>query len=176
MVEFLKSLSGENLVWLTGTVAVILTTLIQSLSKKFKPWSWLARKFGEAMNFSMMEKFEFLDNKISEYEKSTDQKYQELKDQDQKHYEELKRRDDEQDEKRQLRIALDSRRRILRASDEIRQGVKHSEEFFNDILDDMTLYDNYCDENPKFKNHRAVSAEETIRKAHRHCIDHNDFL
>ena len=128
------------------------------------------------MNSSMMEKFESLDKKISEYEKSTDQKYQELKEQDQKHYEELKRRDDEQDEKRQLRIALDSRRRILRASDEIRQGVKHSEEFFNDILDDMTLYDNYCDENPKFKNHRAVSAEETIRKAHRHCIDHNDFL
>lgn len=176
MIEYLKSLSPETLTWLAGVVAVVLTTLVQGLSKKFKPWSWLARKFGEAMNASMNEKFDALDKKIIDHEKLADQRYQELKKQDEVHYQELKKRNEEQDEKTQHQLALDARRRILRASDEIRQGIKHSEEFFNDVLDDMTLYDNYCEDHPKFKNHRAVSAEETIRKAQRHCIDNNDFL
>ena len=47
--------------------------------------------------------------------------------------------------------AVNARVRILRASDEIRHGVKHSKEYFDQICDDITLYENYCRNNKDFK-------------------------
>lgn len=72
--------------------------------------------------------------------------------------------------------ALDARRRILRFADECIRGEKHSEEYFNDILDDITMYTNHCDRNPGFKNAKCALSIEIIENAYRHCVEENDFL
>ena len=48
--------------------------------------------------------------------------------------------------------AASQRYRILRFYDEVCDGCKHSESHFEDILDDIDDYENYCDSHPKFKN------------------------
>ena len=45
------------------------------------------------------------------------------------------------DEEREAKAA---RRRILRADDELRMDVKHSKDFFEDILRDIDFYETYA--------------------------------
>ena len=48
--------------------------------------------------------------------------------------------------------ATDARYRILRFDDEIRHHVKHTEEHFNQIMDDIDEYERYCSAHPNYKN------------------------
>ena len=72
--------------------------------------------------------------------------------------------------------AINCRIRILRFSDEIRRGVRHSQESFDQTLSDITKYKKYCEEHPDFENEKTVMANERIKKAYDKCMDDNDFL
>lgn len=147
-------LEAQDLVWLSGVIAAAIATVIQGASKKYKPWSWLARKFGSAMNKDMLDKLDTLSTKVDQLEK----------------------RDAEQDEAQSEEKARAARRRILRCSDEIRRKERHSEEFFNDVLDDISYYKQYCEEHPKFENEKAVLAIRLVEKTYEKCVEDNDFL
>lgn len=147
-----QSVKFQDLSWWIGVFLVILVTAVQNFSKKFKPWSWLAQHIGDAINKTMFDKMDNLEKRVDE-----------LKAQDQLHYTELKEKNDKQDAENELSKAKNARRRMLRFADEIRSGQYHSIEFFNDIMEDMTFYDNYCTDHPKFKNHRAVASETLIQ-------------
>ena len=147
-------LEAQDLVWLTGVIVAAVTTAIQGLSKTYKPWSWLARKFGSAMNKDMLDKLDVLSTKVDQLEK----------------------RDNEQDAAMAEEHARAARRRILRCSDEIRRKERHSEEYFNDVLDDISHYKKFCDEHPKFENEKAVLAIRLVEKTYEKCISDNDFL
>ena len=69
-----------------------------------------------------------------------------------------------------------SRYRILRFDDEIRHGKKHTEEHFNQIMDDIAKYERYCLDHPKYPNGKAVSAVEKIKKVYEKCKDERSFL
>ena len=152
--DIFSLLGAQDLVWLTGVIVAAVTTVIQGLSKKYKPWSWLARKFGSAMNKDMLDKLDALSTKVDQLEK----------------------RDDEQDVAMVEEHARAARRRILRCSDEIRRKERHSEEYFNDVLDDISHYKKYCDEHPEFENEKAVLAIRLVEKTYEKCISDNDFL
>lgn len=152
--DIFQLLEAQDLVWLTGVIVAAVTTAIQGLSKKYKPWSWLARKFGSAMNKDMLDKLDALSIKVDQLEK----------------------RDDEQDAAVAEEHARAARRRILRYSDEIRMKEQHSEEYFNDVLDDISHYKKYCDEHPKFENEKAVLAIRLVEKTYEKCVSDNDFL
>lgn len=147
-------LEAKDFLWLAGVVSAAAATLVQKLSSKYKPWNWLARQIGKAINAEVLEKQTALEKKVDNLEK----------------------RDDEQDAKQEKEKALAARRRILRCSDEIRRGDRHSEEYFNDVLDDITFYKRYCIEHTEFQNEKAVLAIEVVEKAYRHCLDKDDFL
>ena len=72
--------------------------------------------------------------------------------------------------------AMNSRIRILQASDEMRRKLKHSEEYFIQLNDDITLYNKYCADHPEFKNNRAVHAIENINRVYSELLKTNDFL
>lgn len=147
-------LEAQDLVWLTGVIMAAVTTAIQGLSKKYKPWSWLARKFGSAMNKDILDKLDTLSTKVDQLEK----------------------RDDEQDVAMAEEHARAVRRRILQCSDEIRRKERHSEEYFNDVLDDISHYKKYCDKNPVFENDKAVISIEIIEERYKKCLKEDDFL
>lgn len=75
------------------------------------------------------------------------------------------------------REAKQSRRRILRAADEIRNGMTHSQEFFDDVLEDIDNYKKYTKmHEDTFINGKAQAAIELIEKTYRTCLEKNNFL
>lgn len=77
----------------------------------------------------------------------------------------------------QEKEAKAARRRILRADDEIRMGIRHSKDYFEDVLRDIDLYEEYCNVvNPHFKNHCAESAIRNVSACYDTCKTENSFL
>lgn len=146
-------LEVQDVAWILGVILVCLTTIVQKASKKYKPWSWLVEQFGKAVNKEMLDKIDVVSKKV----------------------EELEAADKRQDEERDRQLALDARRRILSTADEIRKHVRHSEEFFNDVLDDISFYRNYCRTHPDFENSKAVISSEVIEETYQQCLLEDDF-
>lgn len=123
------------------------STLIQISPIKINPWSWLAKKIGEAVNKPLMDKIEKVEEKMDKLEKA---------------------RGEENAENRRVRI--------LRFSDELQHGVRHSQEHFDQILLDITVYNQYCADHKDFLNDRTVIATERIKSSYRTRLERNDFL
>ena len=69
-----------------------------------------------------------------------------------------------------------ARYRIIRFNDEIRHDVRHTEEHFTQIIEDIDTYENFCAEHPKFHNGKAVRSIANIRKIYDTCCEENSFL
>jgi hypothetical protein len=66
--------------------------------------------------------------------------------------------------------AILARTHILRFSDELKNGVVHSEEYFRQQLDDCDTYDRYCDAHPEFKNSYTLTANKHIKDSYEKLI------
>lgn len=113
-----------NEILASGGALLLFLTLVQITPIKVNPWSAVGkiirngmRAIGKSMNKDVMDKLESVQK--------------ELKDLGEKHNK-LERRMDKDD-------ADECRTRILRFADELRRDVKHSEEFFNQILEAQEL-------------------------------------
>ena len=114
----------------------------------------VARGIGKTMNKDMMDKLESVETEVKDLKEKHDK---------------LENRMDKDD--------TDAcRTRILRFADELRRGVEHSEEFFNQILDDVSDYEHYCLEHPNYKNNKAGNAIAEIDKVYQKCMEKNSFL
>lgn len=71
---------------------------------------------------------------------------------------------------------VDCRVRILTFADEIRRGMRHSNETFDQVLSDIDTYERYCTEHPDFMNNKTVAAKAKILDVYSECMDNNDFL
>ena len=73
--------------------------------------------------------------------------------------------------------ATRSRRRILDANDEILSTSKHhTQEWFDQLLDDIDNYDRYCQAHPDYRNSVAVSAMNNLKRIYTNCLENNSFL
>ena len=72
--------------------------------------------------------------------------------------------------------AITSRARILRLGDEIRTGVPHSKESYDQILDDIKRYNMYCKTHPDFENDKTVLTTQIIEKKYKEHLLDNSFL
>lgn len=61
------------------------------------------------------------------------------------------------------RDALQSRTHILRFRDELDNDIRHSGEYFLQVLDDIETYDKYCGNHPDFANGRTKASAKIIR-------------
>lgn len=147
------ALETINISWLIGVGLVCIVTIMEKASDRYKPWSWLAEQFGKAANREIAEKLDTLSNKVMELEAA----------------------DKRQDEERDRQLAINARKRILGVADEIRKGIRHSEEYFNDALDDISNYHNYCREHPDFENSKAMISSRIIEETYQQCLIEDDF-
>lgn len=72
--------------------------------------------------------------------------------------------------------AVNARIRILAASDEVLHGMEHSLEWWNQVNEDITGYNAYCEINRDFKNNKAVMAIEHLNKVYAERLEKNDFI
>ena len=121
-------------------------TLVQITPIKINPWTWLARKIGRAINGEVIDRVDTL--------AATVERNQEIADE---------------------RAAKDSRIRILRFGDELLHDRRHSKEHFDQILQDITEYEHYCETHPKFKNNMTRLTTQKIMEAYSEVWDSHDF-
>ena len=140
----------------TGAVgmAIILVGMIKIPPIKNNFWQWLLRLMGRAINDEIKEEIDSLAEKIKDVDKKVD---------DMNKIEELER-------------VRQARQRILRFSDEILHAQRHSKEHFDEILEDVDLYEDYCREHEDYENNKAVLAIATIRDIYKKCLKEHDFL
>lgn len=73
--------------------------------------------------------------------------------------------------------AVDARRRILQFSDSlIHEERRHSKEFFDQVMDDITDYEKYCDTHKDFKNNKADVSIAHIKKTYSERLENKEFL
>lgn len=61
------------------------------------------------------------------------------------------------------RDAVLARTHILRFRDELYNNINHSQEYFEQTLDDIETYNQFCAGHPKFANGRTKAASDYIR-------------
>ena len=69
-----------------------------------------------------------------------------------------------------------ARRIILAFDDELRRGLEHSEESYNQILADVKFYRDFCRSHADYENDKAVSAISHIKETYQHVKNENKFI
>lgn len=82
---------------------------------------------------------------------------------------------DSLEKKIDLNKAEDKRTSILRFNGEIKRGLRHDEEEFNDCLGAIDSYENYCKSHPEYPNSKAVMAIANIKRVYEKAYSENDF-
>ncbi|MBQ7278884.1 MAG: hypothetical protein IJR17_06775 [Clostridia bacterium] len=72
--------------------------------------------------------------------------------------------------------AKQARRRIIEFADECRRTMKHSEEHFENVLEDIDAYRRYCTNTPAFENSKAVASTKFILDCYDKAKRTNDFI
>ena len=137
---------GEFLCYCALIVAGV-SAVIEKTSKTVKPLTKLARAIGRALNGDLIDKVDTLEKKVEKMD---------------------------QDDK--LQRAKDARTRVLRFGDELLHDVRHTKEHFDDVLRDITEYEIYCDEHPKFENDQMHITAEHIKETYNKCLKEHSFL
>ena len=153
ITDLIGKLASGNITSICALLLLIMT-FIQITPLKINPWSWLARKFGTAINHDI--KIE-----VDEIKKDV----QEMRNDMIIHSEEAAESK-----------AFDQRNRILRFADELRIKIDHSEEYFNQILEDVDAYEKYCKAHEGYKNSKANDAIALIREVYHECKAENKFI
>lgn len=130
-----------------GIIVAIIMSAFEVSRIPINPWSWLAKRIGRAINGEVIEKVDRLGEDVKILRAECDE-----------------------------RDATLCRTRILRFGDEILHEVRHSEEHFDQILSDITTYEQYCRDHPGFRNNKAVATIERIQQVYQERLAKNDFL
>ena len=155
MLEILQSLSTGQ--W--TVIIIALLSLIQIVPIKINPWTWIGTQIGRVLNKEVLDKQDSIQKESQEYRKSNDLQIKTIS------------------QKIDRRAAEDARNRILRLGDEIKnKQIRHSQEYYNQILVDITDYNKYCKEHPNFPNERTLATTKIIKEAYEEHIKNNDFL
>lgn len=124
-----------------------LSTLVEVSPIRVNPWSWLARSIGRAINKDLHGTVSDLKDTIDVHVKMDDERY-----------------------------VKQCRMRILRFNDEILQGMGHSKEHYDEILDDITEYERYCRTHEDYRNSKATMSIHNIEKAYQECLKEKKFI
>lgn len=142
-----------------GGCLVVLMTLVQVTPLKVNPWSAMGkaltaigRALGKVLNGAVIEKLDKMEAMQTETRQRLDEHI---------------RVDDE-------RNADLHRTYILRFNMELRRGVQHTDEDFNEILYNIKCYEQYCKDHPEYQNNRAVHAIRHIESVYDERMEQTD--
>lgn len=155
LIDFIRSLGISTEGWVL--IVVALMSIIQVVPIQINPWS----RIGAVFSRDLLKKMESLEKRIQEVEDGVKMANDKC---------------DKYEERRDADRAVLTRIRILRFNDELLRMHKHSHETFSQVLDDITYYENFCQEHEDFPNARAVEAINNIRRNYAKRCEQHDFL
>lgn len=71
--------------------------------------------------------------------------------------------------------AVLARTHILRFENEMLNGVRHSQEYFHQQMDDIDTYEAFCNAHPRFRNSYTTIASEHIRETYKRLLETHEF-
>lgn len=114
-------------------------------------------QFFITFGFSRKDKSKEIEKELKTIKEDQQAGFQKLKEEQQEGFQKLNTKVD-------YNAAVLARTHILRFNDEILNGMKHSREYWRQQLDDCDTYEEFCKENPDFKNSYTEIADENIKK------------
>lgn len=153
----MEQLSGMTLAEIFGGVTgivVFISIFIEITPIKINPVSRFLRWIGRKVNVELMDEFGAMKDEFDALKKDVN-KVRDINDE---------------------RNAVGCRVRILRFGDEVRRGIRHSEESFDQVLSDIDDYERYCKAHKDFKNNKTVATTKKILTVYSQRMDTNDFL
>ena len=144
-----------------------LTAIILAAIAAPQFWDLLKSFFAKIFNLRRVTNEDLADN-LAEIRKGYDSQ--------QKDIDSLKDSFKTMREEEEVKDAQAARRRILRFNDELLRNLDHSKEYFDDILEDIKIYDRYCDEHKDFTNGKTVMAKKNIEHCYEQCMEKHSFL
>lgn len=150
----LKSLFEALSLGNVSATFLVIITLIQIAPIKINPWSYIGKVIGRWLNSEVLERQKKLEDKVDSLEDKIEQANQD-------------------GEKTKVEAA---RKRILRFNDELLHDMNHSKEMFDDILEDIELYESYYRTHDHVKNGKAKHAVQNINSVYDKRMEKRDFL
>ena len=143
------------------TWIVLLTNVLVPITVALISSGKLANKLEKKFSVSdLSKKIDSLEKKIDSLEKKIDS---------------LEKKIDSLEKKIDLNKAESKRTSILRFNGEIKRGIHHDEEEFNDCLGAIDYYEDYCRENKDYPNSKAVMAIANVKRVYKKAYSKNDF-
>lgn len=147
MIQALQNLTVMELAGRIALVIAAISIVVQITPIKVNPWSWLARKIGKAINSDMIDEFKAVREDLD-----------------------AMKADMEETNAKNLRT------KIIRFASEIRVHQLHTKDYFDEIMEDITAYEQYCDTHKDFKNNITITSSELIVETYKKCLEENSFL
>ena len=135
-------------------VLAMFSIVIEVAPIRINPWSFIANKLGRAFNKEVLSEIATLKTRVDALDERVQQS----------------------EAIQNERDAKSARTKILRFGDEIRVGIRHSKESFDEILSNITEYESYCATHQDFKNNRTKATEKIIIEVYEHCLKTDSFL
>ena len=151
---------GSILGWLVGITALI--TIIVEFNKGInsKPITSLLSWIGSKTNQGLMTELCSMKKEISGLKDDLDNLHTD--------YDKLRADTDK-------RNIIHVRVRILRFGEEVKNGVDHSKESYDQALEDIDVYEKYCKEHPEFVNNKTARTKKLIIAAYDKHLENGDF-
>ena len=137
----------------SGLIVAVMS-IIQVSKIEINPQSWIAAQLGNALNAGVMK--EIKDIKAEQ--------------------EETRKKLDAHIEEGEERKADNYRSRVLRFNNELVRGLGHTEEDYDEILDVIWKYNEYCKTHPKYKNNKMPHAIKNVERMYDEMLQTNGFL
>ena len=150
-------------------LAVILAGMIRIPKVEINLWNLIGRTIGRSINKEAMDQ-------VDKFSKEMKTQVDDLSKEVASQIDELSRQVEDLEKADELERVRFARQRILRFNDEILCGQRHSKEHFDEILDDITTYEHYCNSHKDYENDKAILAIETVREVYKQCMKTHDFL
>lgn len=128
-------------------IGAVLLSLIQIAPIRIDPWTTIFKWLGRMITGELSDKIDALAKKVDLLEAKEDQ-----------------------------RDAVNKRVRILRFEDELQRDQKHTKDSFDQVMSDITDYNQYCEDHPKFRNKQTEQTVEHINKVYAERLEKHDFL
>ena len=149
VLDLMNSYSG-----LTTIAVVVLASLLEVSKIKINPWSRIAKTIGNAMNAGVMDEIKQVKTAQEETRKKLDDHIEESEE----------------------RKADNYKSRVLRFNNELVRGLGHTEEDYNEILDIIWKYENYCKTHENYQNNKMPHAIKNVERMYDEMLKTNGFL
>ena len=151
----------QQIITWKGLWIFLILSFIKIPKLELNIWGWLAKGFGTLFNRTLNEKLDIMCDVLSELERKVDN---------------IQSRFDEHVERTELDNAARCRQHILRFNDELVHGTYHTKEHFDEIMEDIDKYEEFCATHENYPNNKASISIENIKEVYSKCLKEHRFL